>query len=242
MTWQYDSAAFCEAEREAEQATFVRTSTGVLHHHQVEVFRQKFRCCRYSPLSRAIPYSKDNSHLYVQVNAPSVDHFSSNLHKTRAEPLRCWNPATVGHHICLEVSLWRIMASLARMVSLFRWLGVIPHDLPPKARPKFVARNFTCQVGETVQDAVGEWVNGGHGKSMTFQMHFTSPSSCWRIPDILGVSLQLSAGWDEVIFFFVDLDHPMPHDGRLSNLQFPFVTESQVSVGQGVWAQKNGGW
>ena len=31
-------------------------------------------------------------------------------------------------------------------------------------------QNFTCQVGEAMQDAVGKWVNGGHGKSMTFQM------------------------------------------------------------------------
>eukprot|EP00434_Breviolum_minutum_P034720 symbB.v1.2.030734.t1/scaffold3495.1/size92607/4 len=43
----------------------------------------------------------------------------------------------------------------------------------------------------------------------------------------VGETMQDAVGWDEVIFFFVDLDHPMPHDGRLSNLQFPFVTESQ---------------
>ena len=42
-----------------------------------------------------------------------------------------------------------------------------------------------------------------------------------------------------MIFFFVDLDHPMPHDGRLSNLHFPFVTESQASLDGSEFGQKN---
>jgi hypothetical protein len=46
----------------------------------------------------------------------------------------------------------------------------------------------------------------------------------------LSASVSLS-GFDPQILFFADLNHPMPHDGLLSNLQFPFVTENQVQDG-----------
>ncbi len=162
MVWGYDSAAlqkvmgwikgcpseFCEAEREAEQATFVTTSTGGVFHHQTmrccarcfwlwqvppgKSFQPEIQMFSIFPLSRAMSYSKDNCHVHVQeiillerkrVNG-SITFHQTCIDKSRATVLRCWNPATVGHHICWEVSLWRIMASLARMVSLFRWLDV----------------------------------------------------------------------------------------------------------------------
>ncbi|CAL1136957.1 unnamed protein product, partial [Cladocopium goreaui] len=45
---------------------------------------------------------------------------------------------------------------------------------------------------------------------------------------MVGEALQDGLGFDPQILFFADLNHPMPHDGLLSNLQFPFVTENQV--------------
>ncbi|CAK9036564.1 unnamed protein product [Durusdinium trenchii] len=37
-------------------------------------------------------------------------------------------------------------------------------------------------------------------------------------------------GWDKTPLFFADLDHPMPYDGRLTNLEFPFVSEEDQEI------------
>ncbi|CAJ1429340.1 unnamed protein product, partial [Effrenium voratum] len=47
---------------------------------------------------------------------------------------------------------------------------------------------------------------------------------CWEgAPVQVGQEQPNATGWDPDPIIFADLDHPMPHDGRLTDVQFPFM-------------------